>query len=253
MIRTILYAASAGLVLTACNPAGQDPFPEAPTPDIADAPADDVAADAAADPEPGTDAAPSPEDIPSIGYPDGWEMQLYWSGEYPNAFSVTEEGVTVMGRETISYGGDPSITCTLPHKATYSPWNRDRNDSDRVEYVSMVFPTTFTLKEDVTLAVLVGDGEEELSLSAEDQMIYKSYLAEGWFIAEKDGVQYEMNESDLPQSTVYEQGPEDQEWVRVTCGDAEKTRAWVLYEDAIAARGVEPYEYTGFAEAADLP
>ena len=84
-------------------------------------------------------------------------------------------------------------------------------------------------------------------------MVYKSYLAEGFFIAEKDGVQYEMNEGDLPQSTVFEQGPEDQEWVRVTCTDADQTRAWVLYEDAIGTPGVERYEYTGFGEAADLP
>ena len=249
MIRTVLYAASAGIVLSACTPTGPESSPEAPKPDVADETVEDVASDLAPEPE----VEPSPEDIPTIGYPDGWEMQLYWSGEYPNAFSVTEEGVTVLGQETITFGADASIACRLPHKATYSPWNRDRNESDRIEYVSMVYPTTFTLKEDITLQVLVGDGEEELSLSAEDQMVYKSYLAEGWFIAEKDGVQYEMNEAGLPQSTVFEQGPEDQEWVRVTCDDAENTRAWVLYEDAIGVPGVEPYEYTGFAEAADLP
>ena len=62
-----------------------------------------------------------------------------------------------------------------------------------------------------------------------------------------------MNEGEQPQSTVFEQGTEDQEWVRVTCDDAEKTRAWIRYDDAIGAPGVEPYEYTGFAEAADLP
>ena len=62
-----------------------------------------------------------------------------------------------------------------------------------------------------------------------------------------------MNESELPQSTEFEQGPDDQEWVRVTCDNAEGTRAWVLYTDAIDAVGVEPYEYTGFGEAADLP
>lgn len=254
MIRTVLCAASAGIVLTACNPSGPEPTPEAPATDVMEAPSENDATDASTmDAAPDPETAPSPEDIPTIGYPEGWEMQLYWSGEYPNAFSVTQEGVTVMGHETITYGEYPPIYCGLPHKATYSPWNRVRNESDRIEYVSMVFPTTFTLKEDITIQVLVGDGEEDLSLSAEDQLVYKSYLAEGWFIAEKDGVQYEMNESNLPQSTVYEQGPDDQEWVRITCADAEKTRAWVLYEDAIGAPGVEPYEYTGFAEAADLP
>ena len=92
-----------------------------------------------------------------------------------------------------------------------------------------------------------------LALKAGDVLIYKSYLAEGFFMAEKDGAMYEMNEAALPASTEFEQGPEDQEWVQVTCDDAEQTRAWVLYQDAINANGVEPYEYTGFAEAADLP
>jgi hypothetical protein len=41
--------------------------------------------------------------------------------------------------------------------------------------------------------------------------------------------------------------------VQITCDDADKTRAWVQYEQALQAPGVEPYEYTGFGEAADLP
>ena len=101
--------------------------------------------------------------------------------------------------------------------------------------------------------MFLGKDVEMLPLKAGDQLIYKSYLAEGFFMAEKDGVLYEMNEAELPASTEFEQGPEDQEWVHVTCDDADQTRAWVLYQDAIGANGVEPYEYTGFAEASDLP
>lgn len=254
MIRIVLFTAAAGFALSACSPSGTEPAPEQASSDgIEDTGPETIEDVTDTEPDVETDLPTSPEDIPTLGYPDGWEMQLYWSGEYPNAFSVTQEGVTVMGHETITYEVYPPIYCGLPFKATYSPWNRDRNNRDQVEYVSMVFPTTFTIKEDVTLDVLVGDGEEELTLTPDDQLVYKSYLAEGWFIAEKDGVQYEMNESDLPESTVFEQGPEDQEWVRVTCDDAEKTRAWVRYNDAIGAPGVEPFEYTGFAEAADLP
>lgn len=254
MIRFSLIAASAGLILSACSPSQ-------PATD-ADGPGSDVPVvsepDAAAEVTPETadtpvDTTPSQDDVATIGYPEGWEVQHYWSGEYPNAFSVTQEGVTVMGHETITYGVYPPVYCGLPYKATYSPWNRDRSESDRLEFVSMVFPTKFTIKEDVTLTVLVGDGEEDLILKTDDELIYKSYLAEGFFVAEKDGILYEMNESDLPQTTVFEQGPEDQEWVLVTCADADQTRAWVLYEDAIGAPGVEPFEYTGFGEAADLP
>lgn len=252
MIRIVLIAASAGLVLSACNPSE----PAAPEPAAEPETRSDTTTESdptASGHEDDFDASASLQDIQTIGYPEGWEVQLYWSGEYPNAFSVTEPGVTVMGHETITYGVYPPIYCGLPEKATYSPWNRARNEADRVDYVSMVFPTTFTIEETVTLSVLVGDGEEELTLNAGDQLTYKSYLAEGFFIAEKDGILYEMNEADLPRSTAFQEGPDDQEWVHVTCDDAEQTRAWILFEDAIAAPGVERYEYTGFGEAADLP
>ena len=251
MIRLTATALVSSVVLTACGPGDQAPQPadKAEPQTTVDAPvADDAPSDIADVPAP-------TNEIATIGYPDGWVMQDYWSGEYPNAFSVTGEGVTVMGHETITYGEYPPIYCGLPNKATYSPWNAPRAESDALRFVAMTFPTTFTIKEDATIEIFQdGDqGPEMLELKAGDVLTYKSYLAEGFFIAEKDGVEYEMNEAELPQSTDFEQGPEDQEWVQVTCDDAEKTRAWVLYEDAIGAIGVERYEYTGFGEAADLP
>ena len=251
MIRFTIAAATAGLMITACNPSSQDAADPTTAPDTA-APNETPTA---------TETDPASEDtepadnigIETIGYPEGWELQPFWSGEYPNAFSVTQEGVTVMGHETITYQVYPPIYCGLPNKATYSPWNGPRRESDDLDFVSMVYPTTFTIMEDTSVEVFVGDGAEQLALKAGDQMVYKSYLAEGFFIAEKDGVQYELNEADLPASTEFQQGPDDQEWVLVTCTDADKTRAWILYEDALKAPGVEAYEYTGFGEAADLP
>ena len=254
MIRFVTSAALSGLLIAACNPGTEAPEPSVDAePEAAiEASELDSAASEEAPVEIETQSAPAPS-IETIGYPDGWEMQPYWSGEYPNAFAVTQEGVTVMGHETITYGEYPPIYCGLPYKATYSPWNGDRITSDELNFVAMVYPTTFTIKEDVEVEVFLGKDIEMLALKAGDELIYKSYLAEGYFMAEKDGAMYEMNEAELPESTEFERGPEDQEWVFVTCDDAEKTRAWVLYEDAINANGVEPYEYTGFAEAADLP
>lgn len=251
MRRLLLFAAITGLVVSACSPASEetstpDPSPVATPTEDSTPPADPV--------EPATiPGLTDSNGIETIGYPEGWELQPFWSGEYPNAFSVTQEGVTVMGHETITFDVYPPIYCGLPHKATFSPWNGARRESDDLDFVAMVYPTTFTIMEDASVEVFVGDGVEQLALSAGDQLIYKSYLAEGFFIAEKDGIQYELNESELPQSTEFQQGPDDQEWVLVTCDDAEKTRAWILYADAIGAPGVEPYEYTGFGEAADLP
>ncbi len=256
MIRIATSAALSGLLIAACSPGTQDPVEPAVTETEAVIEAPPLVEDDPADAEDTTPDTSLPSDTPEIetvGYPDGWEMQPYWSGEYPNGFAVTSEGVTVMGHETITFEEYPPIYCGLPHKATYSPWNADRIESDDLTFVSMVYPTTFTITEDVEVEVFLGKDVEMLPLKAGDQLIYKSYLAEGFFMAEKDGQLYEMNEAELPASTEFEQGPEDQEWVHVTCDDAEQTRAWVLYQDAIGANGVEPYEYTGFAEASDLP
>lgn len=248
MIRLTATALAASLVLTACG--GSDPD----TDTSGDAPDADIEVSSPDEEEIQVeDLITDSVDIATIGYPDGWEMQLYWSGEYPNGFSVTQEGVTVMGHETIAYGEYPPIYCGLPHKATYSPWNVERMIRDELVFVAMTYPTTFTIREDASIEVFVGDGAEQLALKDGDELTYKSYIAEGFFIAEKDGIAYEMNEAELPESTEFEQGPDDQEWVHVTCDDADETRAWVRYEQALQAPGVAPYEYTGFGEAADLP
>lgn len=251
MRRLLIAAATVGLVVSGCSPASEDPTAPDPTPESTDSDTSDTPDETEA-----STTLPGLSDsngIETIGYPDGWELQPFWSGEYPNAFSVTQEGVTVMGHETITFESFPPIYCGLPHKATYSPWNGARRESDDLDFVAMVFPTTFTIMEDVSVEAFVGDGVEQLALSAGDELIYKSYLAEGFFIAEKDGIQYELNEGELPASTEFQQGPEDQEWVLVTCDDADGTRAWILYQDALGVPGVEPFEYTAFGEAADLP
>lgn len=250
MMRYSATAIISSALLAACGPGAQNTSEtvgdDAAT--LVETPAD-AATEIVETPEATEQEAP----IETIGYPEGWELQNYWSGEYPNAFSVTQEGVTVLGHETITFQEHPPIYCGLPAKATYSPWNFARSESDGLVFVAMTYPTTFTIKEDTVIEVFQDEGASELNLSDGDVLTYKSYLAEGFFVAEKDGVLYEMNEAALPQSTEFEQGPEDQEWVLVTCDDADKTRAWVLYEQALQAPGAEPYEYTGFGEASDLP
>lgn len=246
MTRLVSIMAMSAISLAACGPATPPP---APPPDLNE-PTDSQAAPAA---PVETETSVSTATVQTTGYPEGWEMQLFWSGEYPNAFAVIQEGVTVMGHELITYNEHPPIYCGLPAKATYSSWNTARAETDDLTFVTMTFPTEITLKEDATVLAFTEAGEVELALKAGDQLTYKAYLSEGYFIAEKDGVEYEINEGELPQGTEFGEGPEEHEWVQVTCTDADRTRAWIRYDDAIAAQGVEPYNYTGYGEAADLP
>lgn len=237
MIRLFASAALAAIAVSACGQS--DPAPEQ-TPQTGDT------VDAAPPSAPATTIAPAP----SNGYSERWQRIDFWSGEYPSAFAVKEEGVTIKGMPAINRDGARTISCDLPHKATYSPWNGDRVGSDGLEFVSMVFQTKITINEDVDVPTYTGDVQTTLSFKAGDVLTYKTYLGEGFFIASKDGVDYELGQDDLPESTVFEDGPEDELWVRVLCGD--DARAWVRYADAMKTYGIEPYNYTAYGEAGDL-
>ncbi|MEL7041337.1 MAG: hypothetical protein AAGL90_07425 [Pseudomonadota bacterium] len=245
MIRGAIGTLIVGLWLHACAPAAELDDVAAAAPDLGETAA------AAIEPDPIT--ASRPGAFPIRGYPDGWALQTFWSGEYPNAFAVAENGVTVPAYDMVAFDEPPAIACPLPANATYSPWNSARNATDALQFIAMVFPTTITLQETVRLDVLVDDQAETLELTAGDQLIYKHYLAEGFFIAERDEIYYELNEADLPASTLFEQGPDDHEWLRVTCADAAGTQAWIRFSEALKAPGLTRYEHTGFGIAADLP
>jgi len=91
-----------------------------------------------------------------------------------------------------------------------------------------------------------------LSLTAGETLIYKSYMSEGWFIAEYDGKEYELEESALPQNTEFAQGPADEQWVETACAGPDQTRVWFRYSDVVKEDGIEVYNYTAYGEAFDL-
>ena len=157
------------------------------------------------------------------GYSADWNKVPYWTGEYPNGAAITAADVTVMAHEKLHRESPATIACPLPHKAVYSPWNAARGESDGLEFITMTYPTKVEIKDAIDLEVFQGDTPVTLSLQAGDTLKYENYLAEGWFIATLDGLRYELNETDLPQTTVFEQGPEDDEWLYLTCADADAT------------------------------
>ncbi len=244
MIRFTFACAATALSLSACSPTTDSDALDIDAPPPASG--TEVAADIA------------PDIIPdgptrTAGYDDNWAHFDFWSGEYPNGFAIAEAGVTVMGHAEINRDAEPTLACPLPHKATYSPWNGGRVETDQLEFISMVYQTPITINEDVTVDSYLGDVGVKLTLKAGDVLTYRTYLGEGYYMAEKDGDEYELGQSDLPESTVFGEGLPDEEWVRVTCADAAGRRAWLRYEDALATTGVERYNYTGYGEAADLP
>jgi hypothetical protein len=148
-------------------------------------------------------------------------------------------------------------TCALPKNAVITPWNQARPE---IEYVTFVYQATITIKEDVSLEVFPRETQADLevtqpvplALNAGDTMIYKTYLGEGYFIAVYDGREYELAEGELPESTVYEQSPGDEEWFGMACGTGGE-QLWMNYDEALATSGVEIYHHSQYGEAFDLP
>lgn len=244
MVRFSFACAAAALSLAGCSPPEQA---EALDVDVPPATIND---ETIADTAP--DIIPEEPTLPT-GYNASWGQFDFWSGEYPNGFAVTEAGISVMGHTEIRRDAEPTVSCPLPHKATYSPWNNERIESDKLEFASFVYQVPITINEDVTVDTYLGDVAVKLNLKAGDVLTYRTYLGEGYFMAEKDGDEYEIGQSDLPESTVFGDSPPDEEWLRVTCADDGSTRAWLRYEDAMAKAGIERYNYLGYGEAADLP
>lgn len=142
--------------------------------------------------------------VEMIGYFEGWEMQNYWLGEYLNVFVVMQEGVIVFGYEIIIYQEYLLIYCGLLVKVIYSLWNFVCVESDDLYFVVMIYLIMFMIQEDIIIEVFQDEGVLEFSFSVGDVLIYKFYFVEGFFIVEKDGVLYEMNEVVLFESMDFE-------------------------------------------------
>lgn len=238
-MRTLLLATSALAVLVSC-----------------DTPTEPEDVDAKIPPE-----SPIAETAqPVTGYPESWEKVEFWSGEYPSALAVTGTDVQVPAHKEPTLSANRTVateTCGLPKNAVITPWNQARPE---IEYITFVYQATITIKEDVSLEVFPRGMQpnleiaqpEPLTLRAGDTMIYKTYLGEGYFIAVYDGREYELAEGELPESTVYEQSPGDEEWFGMACGTGGE-QLWMSYDDALATAGVEIYHHNQYGEAFDLP
>lgn len=190
-------------------------------------------------------------------YDESFVAYPFWSGEYPNGFETGAEPVTVKGRVVMSPASPRSVSCTLPAKANFHPWNGDRVSMDSLVFWTVSQPTKITVEEDFeTFALPVGteysDGNDMKTFSAGDEIIYKRYLAEGFFIGEFDGTEYEMSEPEMTEFVTFERAEyADHEWIEVNCEEGFGRRAWLRVDEMLAAEGIRQSNITGFGEASD--
>jgi|GEM_PF-2931061 len=221
-------------------------------PDVAD---EESVAPEAASSEP--EEEPAPLKDWSDAYDDSFVAYPFWSGEYPNGFETGAEPVTVKGRLVMSPASPRSVSCTLPAKANFHPWNADRVSMDSLVFWTVSQPTTITVNEEFEAWAIPADMEFEgdddsLSLSAGDKIVYKRYLAEGFFIGEFRGTEYEMSEPEITEFVAFEKAEYgDHEWIEVNCQEGFGRRAWLRVDEMLATDGINPSNLTGFGEASD--
>ena len=155
------------------------------------------------------------QSVPS--YDDAWYRGDFWSGEYPNGFTVLED-TTLKLRPAIS-STEKTIDCPLPAKASIHPWN-----IARVKDMGLTFVTFSEIQEwEVTEAYeapfysALDAMETTLSFKPGDRFRYLIYYAEGAFLMEYEGVQYDGDQSLLEKSKQVNTASRDDEWLRIDC------------------------------------
>ncbi|MEM8878673.1 MAG: hypothetical protein AAGD23_12505 [Pseudomonadota bacterium] len=93
---------------------------------------------------------------PAIAYDDGWFRNDFWSGEYPNGFTLTSDVETQI-RQAPDPDTKRDVACTMESGATYHPWNQDRVASSGLAFVTYVAIETYVVE---TPGVFLFENEE---------------------------------------------------------------------------------------------
>ena len=157
-------------------------------------------------------------------YDDTFYRAEFWSGEYPNGFSVVGTGVMIPVRTDADLELPSQETCGLPQKAVIHPWNGAR-PADFVTYskiVPMKVKNAFTFE----------DGDRKVDLKKGDLIEYLVYGGEGYFLVRINGVEYGADQSlfenvEEPSQESFRQD----EWVRLNCENG--GQGWALLSDLL--------------------
>ncbi len=161
-------------------------------------------------------------------YDSSWYQTQFWSGEWPNGFSVRRVGVVVVGRNTMDLDEVPSVNCELPIKAVFHPWNTARNELSNAEYHTASKIVPLRVKEEFDIPA---DGEKPALHMTPGMVIeYLIYHSEGSFAIRVNGVEYE---GDLDMLEHLEEGLEGRtqqdQWLKLTCVNGVTT--WLNFAD----------------------
>ena len=80
-------------------------------------------------------------------YDDTWYRADFWGREYPSGFTLTED-VTIDIRSEPDPDAAKTIGCDLSKNATYHPWNQNRTEERKLEFVTVTKVRRYDINRD---------------------------------------------------------------------------------------------------------
>ena len=192
-------------------------------------------------------------------YDNSWYQTDYWSGEYPNGFSVVKKNTVVKGRAGMDKDLAANIDCKLPYKAVFQHWNEARNKKSQVSYFTASKIVNLVAAKDFDFPVYEGDA---LKIKKGDLIEYLIYGSEGMFLVRIKGSVYEADQELFENVEAFsEDALVQDEWLQVKCENG--SRAWLFMNDLVVFGSDGELKYLpglaqmgpglmGYGEARDL-
>jgi hypothetical protein len=198
---------------------------------------------------------------PPSGYDSSWYVSAFWSGEYPNGFSVTRPDTAVQARRSMDKAAPRDVACRLPYLAVVHPWNQRRAAASKITFLSATKIVRLIAKAPFVFEDLGADARAKVPLKKGDLIEYLRNDAEGSFEVRIAGKQYTAGQDlfDHVESVPDDQFVED-DWAALTC--VAGSRAYIFLDElglgsddpktqVAGISGVGPGQ-TGYGQARDL-
>ncbi len=165
----------------------------------------------------GLTAAPA---LAQSAYDDSWYRSNFWSGEYPDGFSMVKT-TTVQLRPTLDPKADKTVACELPQGATYQTWNQARVEEQGLNFTSFTKIADYKITKpyETTFYKHLDGTEQKVSLKEGDTFRYLAYFGEGAFLMEYDGVEYEGDQDLFEHAEQEGDSNGYEEWLRINCSN----------------------------------
>lgn len=178
----------------------------------------------------------------------------FWSGEWPPGFTV-QENTFFKGRLFPDASTSKTIECSLKKGATYHPWNQDRSQTDKLQFVTIQTTQDFVVKSSVNAYVSDPDTNEESTIQFKkgDEWTFLTYYGEGFYLMSFNEQHYvaEQDLSENSEETTASQSGESiyEEWLGLPCDD--DNRGWLLLEDLTGNKAIGEPNVTEYGAAVD--